>query len=497
MHDVTFAFRQQAHLLCFGVNLLLFALALMLGVYFKNLWPVLWVGLPTLVFPRLLVHLAGDRLVSRAAYGMSFMIMTALHIHLSHGFIEVHFGVFVLLAILTVYRDWLVILIAALTIAIHHLGFMLLQMQGVPVFLVPDTQLGISIVLIHAVYVVVEAAVLMLICHRSFKEAKVSDALQQTTFQLVNQDGRIELTKRCRELDSDLIKSFNKVLCTLQATVKSIEASATEINEEASVLLQKGEYLTVGMQQNMQEIEQIPTATAVLSEQLELLHQNSVVVLSQSQQTEQSATFGQDLVQASVLEIIELEKELDSSQQKVGVMASAINGIKKVLDVIQDIAEQTNLLALNAAIEAARAGDQGRGFAVVATEVRSLASRTQGSTDEIRAMISELLQVSDESVAAVALSMAQVEKTASRAKESLEVLCAIASQAQQVHHAADAMTCSLMEQKAISCQIAQSAQQLSVLSKEQQVQGDSILESAHHLEQVTDSLAEEAGRFLV
>lgn len=104
----------------------------------------------------------------------------------------------------------------------------------------------------------------------------------------------------------------------------------------------------------------------------------------------QRAQQGQAIFNQTSLDVLELAKTISSSKQLSDQLAKYSSNIEQVLLVISGIAEQTNLLALNAAIEAARAGEQGRGFAVVADEVRTLASRTQESTTEIKTMVEQI-----------------------------------------------------------------------------------------------------------
>lgn len=128
-----------------------------------------------------------------------------------------------------------------------------------------------------------------------------------------------------------------------------------------------------------------------------------------------SAESGQSVLLATQSEIRRLAADVEQAASVIHALEQDSERIGGVLDVIRGIAEQTNLLALNAAIEAARAGEQGRGFAVVADEVRSLASRTQESTEEIQGMIERLQQASRQAVGVMDAGRAQARETVQHA----------------------------------------------------------------------------------
>ena len=133
------------------------------------------------------------------------------------------------------------------------------------------------------------------------------------------------------------------------------------------------------------------------------------------------------VVNESMLSVKDLSSDLDNAGQVISELATTVDRMVSVTDVIKSIAEQTNLLALNAAIEAARAGEQGRGFAVVADEVRALASRTQQSIEEISKMISDLLQGTNLAVTVIENSKIKGESTTDTMQNSVEFISDIIS----------------------------------------------------------------------
>jgi methyl-accepting chemotaxis protein len=168
--DYLLRLRQSGDRLLLGVVALLAVLALGLAPWHDTWGAALAIALPTLGLCGFLTwRLPGERL-TRIAIAAAFMVLTALHIHQARGMLELHFGVFVLLAFLLVYRDWIPVVAAAGVIAVHHLAFDFLQRRGGSIFVFADNT-GLEIVFIHAAYVVFETALLVFIAERLRRES--------------------------------------------------------------------------------------------------------------------------------------------------------------------------------------------------------------------------------------------------------------------------------------------------------------------------------------
>ena len=201
------------------------------------------------------------------------------------------------------------------------------------------------------------------------------------------------------------------------------------------------------------------------------------------------------MVGEAVSSIQALAGDVENAAQVLRNLERHSESIGAVLDVIRGIAEQTNLLALNAAIEAARAGEQGRGFAVVADEVRTLASRTQSSTQEIQEMIERLQNGTQSAVSAMTQGHTQAEATVDHAKRAGEALDAIANGVVTITDLNESMASAAQSQNGLADQVQQRVEKIQTLAEHSATQSRRGTAATDELSRRSNDLISKIGMF--
>jgi methyl-accepting chemotaxis protein len=238
-------------------------------------------------------------------------------------------------------------------------------------------------------------------------------------------DLTVRLNANTNDEIGELVTWFNtfvgkvqQIIIQFRETANELSTAATELNTQSS----ETNRLIIGQQS---EIETVLKAMAEMSTVVQDVADSVEESAADAEKADKESNIGRQIVGETMISIEALASDIEAASEVISKLQQDSDSIGTVLDVIRGIAEQTNLLALNAAIEAARAGEQGRGFAVVADEVRTLASRTQESTQEIHDMIERLQSGSREAVTVMDKGRLQAHEsveTAGNAHESLATI---------------------------------------------------------------------------
>ncbi|MFT3929482.1 MAG: methyl-accepting chemotaxis protein [Spongiibacteraceae bacterium] len=316
----------------------------------------------------------------------------------------------------------------------------------------------------------------------------------------------IETTERNRDLTvrvdigqndeiGNVAHAFQGMVNRFREILSDVRDMSAHLQQSAQQLANTTEQTREGAAIQMRETDQVATATTEMTHAIEEVSRNAHQAADAANNANRETEKGNHVLEEALGSINNLSNRMDNAGEVIRRVETDSAAIGSVLDVIRGIAEQTNLLALNAAIEAARAGEQGRGFAVVADEVRSLAQRTQESTQEIQGMIERLQSSAREAVRSMADGTEEMQRTMTQAARAGESLGAIKMAVSLINDMNTQIASATEEQMAVSQEISRNVVNISDVAKSSAYSVQEVDKTSRELNDAASRLASLVNEF--
>ena len=365
----------------------------------------------------------------------------------------------------------------------HHAS--LTQEEGQKI----DSQISFSSKTMVTAILIAAALVLIMVITLSHSILKPLSSLLQVIKQA---DKENNLTVRTKLSGHDEISqigiAFDHMMNTFSHIITDINQSSKQLSSETNLLLETTKNCTDNISHQQDKTVEVTQAIDHINQSIGDISDTLADTSETASTTNTETQGGRQLLHNTIASIQALSEQIGVSMQVIHQLDANSEKINGVVDVIRGIAEQTNLLALNAAIEAARAGEQGRGFAVVADEVRTLAGRTQESTEEINKMISQLKTDTSQAVSVMKQSSEQAEIVVQKASQTGTSLDEISQSIETIDQKSVSVSETISQQSSALDAIKKNVEQINDMAHQSAEGARSSLTNVEHLYILTNEL---------
>ena len=310
-------------------------------------------------------------------------------------------------------------------------------------------------------------------------------------------DMRIRVEVESKDEMGELTSEFNVMVEKIHSLLQAVQKTATEVGQSMTLVGGNAEQSNKAANEQLHQTEQVASAITEMAATAEEVNRQSEDAANFAADATSQAGSANDVVAETLSQINTLADEIVHSTEVINQLSENSSNIASMLAVIKGIAEQTNLLALNAAIEAARAGEQGRGFAVVADEVRTLASRTQTSAQEIDEVMTTIHSGISDAVNVMGKSHQMAQNTVESSSRVRTALDEIVTMVKSIADINGQISVSADEQTQVAKAIDENVVKINDLGRATVDDSEHTVKAIKEVVALTQSLQEKLQRFQV